>query len=150
MYRLEVVHYTPSTNAPGPQEVLGSIHVGLEGPGIQRLTANRVAVDSPYDIKHVSFRTIGETRTQYALLSFARPAVAASGGEQTEQHDFEVVLKVKGAWKRQLIVGLLIAVSLAAPKLVDLFAPAPAAAAVYVLSGLVTAALVVFGLRKVP
>jgi hypothetical protein len=151
IYRLDVVHYTPSTNAPGQQEVLGSIHVDLEGPGIQRLTTRRLVVDSPYDIKHVAFRTIGETRTQYALLSFARPAVAASGGEQTEQQDFEVVLKVKGAWKRQLIVGLLIAVSLAVPRLVDFFPSAPwQAAAAYVLSGLVTAGLVVFGLRKVP
>jgi hypothetical protein len=151
VYRLEVIHYTPSTNSPGPQEVLGSIRVGLEGPGIQRLTTNRLAVDSPYDIKHVSFRTIGETTTQYALLSCARPAVAAGGDEQAEQLDFQFVLKVKGAWKRQLIVGLLIAVSLATPRLVDLFAPAPGlAAAVYVLSGLVTAGLVIFGLRKVP
>jgi len=118
------------------------------------LTTQHLAIDSPYDIKRVYFRTTGEARKQYALLSFGRWVTQSSSGEDAEHHDFELVLEVAGASRRQLLVGVLIAVSLAAPRWVDMLGAEKkwnwSSAAVALFTALVAAASVVFGLRRVP
>jgi len=151
MHRVEVVHYTPSTAIPGNEGVLGTLDVCVQGPGVQGVTTQRLRIDSPYDVQQVYFRTVGESQKQYGLLSFGRVVPSQGGNRQSKHADFELVLEVKGLWARQLFVGIVIFLSLAAPKLVDLLGPGPwVTAVVSLLSAVVTAVFVVFGLRKVP
>ncbi|GIV04169.1 MAG: hypothetical protein KatS3mg015_2999 [Fimbriimonadales bacterium] len=148
MHRAEVVHYTPDPKAGG---VLGALDVRVEGPGVQGVTRQTFRIDSPYDVKQVHFRTVGENQKQYGLLIFRRVLPSEDSNRQSEHHDFELVLEVKGLWARQLVVGVLIALFLAAPRLADLVGQGPwVTALVSVLGAVVTAGLVVFGLRKVP
>jgi hypothetical protein len=151
MYRAEVVHYTPVTPEPEAGGALGTLDVCVQGPGVQEVTSGSLRIDSPYDVKEVHFRTVGENQRQHGLIIFRRVFPSQDGNRQSEHHDFELLLEVKGLWARQLVVGVLIALFLAAPRLADLLGQGPwVTALVSVLSAVVTAGLVVFGLRKVP
>ncbi|MEW5863233.1 MAG: hypothetical protein AB1773_06505 [Pseudomonadota bacterium] len=153
IYRADVVHYAPPTVAGQQGGPWGQLKVSAQGNGVQSLTTQPLAIDSPYDIKRVYFRTTGEARKQYALLSFGRRLTQSCPGQETEHHDFELVLEVAGAWRRQTLVGVLIAAFLAAPRWVDMLRAEAwdwSSAAVALFTALVTAGLVVFGLRKVP
>lgn len=153
IYRADVAHYTPPSRTTGQQDgAWGRLEVSVQGNGVQSLTTQPLVIDSPYDIKHVYFRTIGEARKQYALLSFGRcVAGSSSGGQDTQHHDFELVLEVKGTWGRAVLIVLLIGVSLAAPRWIEILKPEPwVNGALQLLGALVAGALVVFGLRKVP
>jgi hypothetical protein len=151
MHRAEVVHYAPEKAEPETDGVLGALDVRVEGPGVQGVTSQTFRIDSPYDVKEVHFRTVGEHQKQYGLLIFHRVVPSQGGNQESKHHDFELVLEVKGLWARQLVVGVLIALFLAAPKFADLVGQGPwVTALVSVLSAVVTAGLVVFGLRKVP
>lgn len=150
-YQADIVHYTPSGTSGQIRRPSGWLHVDIGGGGVGALTTQRLPIDSPYDVKRVYFRATGQIARQYGLVSFSRETVESNGGQATKDYDFEVVLEIGGAWKRQLTVGGLIALFLALPKLADSFAPAPwVSAGLVLLSAVVTAGLLVFGLRKVP
>lgn len=152
-YRADVVHYTPPRTAGEQGRLWGRIEVNVRGNGVQPLTSQHLSVDSPYDVKRVYFRTTGEATKQYALLSFDRRLIGSNAEQETQHHDFELVLEVAGDWKRQLVVFVLIAVFLAAPRWFDMLQAGAwdwSSAVVNLVTAVVTAGLVVFGLRKVP
>lgn len=149
IYRADVVHYTPEADQQGGP--WGRMEVSVQGNGVQSLTTQPLVIDSPYDIKSVYFRTIGATGKQYALLSFGRRVTQSRSGQETEHHDFELVLEVKGTWARAVLIVVLIGVSLALPRVIEILHPGPWVSAVaHFLGALAAGALVVFGLRKVP
>jgi len=151
IYRADVVHYTASTATGQQGGPWGRLEASAQGNGVQSLTTQHLAIDSPYDIKRVYFRTSGEASKQYALLSFGRRVTQPSGDQETEHHDFELVLEVKGTWGRAMLIAVLIGLSLALPRWIEIFHAGPWVNAVaHSLGALVAGSLVVFGLRKVP
>ena len=154
LHGMKIVHYSGEQPVNGAGEPCGesSIIAKAEGNGIQQLTSQHPLVDSRYDVKTSYFRTLGKIENQYGILSFARKVTGA------EYQDFEMTVKVKSAWIRPAWVIPLIAVSLASPRLIEhvriqglencetLFINF----AFDFVAGLIAAALVLFGFRKMP
>lgn len=149
IYRADITHYTPPA-AADQSRLWGRLDIGVRGNGVQALTSQHLSVDSPYDVKRFYFRTTGEVRKQYALFSCGR-TIRSAPGENTERHDFELRLEVKGTVSQAIVIVGLIGLSLAVPRWLEILHPGPWAVGIgYLVGGLVAGGLVVFGLRRVP
>jgi hypothetical protein len=128
----------------------GRLEVEAKGEAVQPLTTQHLLVDSPYDIKRVYCRTTGEVTKQYALLSFGRRVTRTDSEPGVEHQDFEVRLEVKGKLLYSIFVFVIIMLSLAIPRWLEIFQLGPWGTAIaYLVGALFTAGSVVFGLPKV-
>jgi hypothetical protein len=158
IYRLEIAHFSPnSPDAKLNRDVsnTSSLNVTLEGPGLQALAGMRIVVDSPYDVKEVSFRTDGESRRLHALMSLSRQTRISAEGKSLLQDtlDFEIAVEVEGSWIKPISIAFLIGISLAAQQGVPLFKANQldvTSGVILTVLGVVIGLLVVFGVKKAP
>jgi hypothetical protein len=157
-YRLEIAHFSPNSPDSSPNGSganASSLVVTLDGPGLQALAGTRIVVDSPYDVKEVSFRTHGESRRLHALISVSRQAQASSEGTSRVQDtlDFEIPVEIEGAWAKTIGVASLIGVFLAAQQAVPLLKAGQldvTSGVVLLVLGILIGLMVAFGIKKAP
>lgn len=157
-YRLEIAHFSPSSpdsRIDGSGASASSLVVTLDGAGLQALAGTRIVVDSPYDVKEISFRTHGESRRLHALMAVSRQVHVVSDGKSSLQDtlDFELPIEIKGAWVKPIFIGSLIGVFLAAQQAVPLLKADQldvTSGAILLVLGILIGLMVVFGVKKAP
>ena len=150
LHGIKIVHYAGEQSVGHDGELCGqsSIIAEVEGHGIQQLTSQHPLVDSRYDVKTSYFRTLGKIEDQFGILSLSRKVAG------DEHQDFEMTVKVKCAWARPAWIIPLIGASLAFPRLIELHRLDGLEQWETILvdfaAGLIAAALVLFGFRRMP
>ena len=136
-YRLDIIHW--AKEVPSQDNWILS---KVAGNGIQSLTAERLEIDSRYDIKSIYFRVLHNSLKQHAVFLLGRV-------DKKETHDFEMTITIPANYVRNAIVVLAVGLSLSVPRFLDTFNLVDWQTALAHFVGAIFAAfLVTLGIRK--
>ena len=154
-YQFRILHYDPSDREVPLQTADQTrwIIVDGEGEGLKRVSTSQLAIDSPYDVKTVTFRAPNNTSMERAIVTFFR--VKEPNAQPTTDkaiRDFDLQVVIKGNWKWTLFVALIIGGLLSAQQLLTMWnAKGKLETIPIVLTiffSMTTAIVAAFGLRK--
>jgi hypothetical protein len=113
-YEIELYHFHPTEGKSN-----AFLRVQTETPLI-RITSNpTLEVNSRYDVKLVRIQTARPTTSETAVLSIFRGDDLKN--DRFGKIDFDLRLVVSSVWLRNLLVGVLIGILLAAPQVIAAF-----------------------------
>lgn len=116
LYEVRLLHYSPTRipfTSPTTNKNLNWLLADADEKVLTFIGTKALAVDSDYDTKTVRFRAATTTAPLDIRLSFSRKPVGAEKAEEAAW-DFDLHARVRPAWVKLVLLGLLIGIPIAA------------------------------------
>jgi hypothetical protein len=145
-YELRLYHYYPNDD-----DVQAQLQASVAGAPVEFTATPELLLDSRYDLKRIPFRTGAPVPGQRGVLTLRRRRPP----EEDWEWDLDIGLRVRAAWIRQTLFGVLVAAGLAVPPIVAAYQNSKLSNHAQhtitfwsIVSAAVVAAAAAFGLRR--